>query len=161
MDEQGLKTILQEAGVRGDLIRLDVETPTVERAAEALGVAPDEIIKSLLFQCRGGECVLVIARGTARVDPKKLAAVTGKDGWRLAKPEVVLRVTGYPAGGTPPVGHAEKLRVLMDRRAAAADVVYGGAGTRSAMLRIRIADIRRLTGAEVHDLVSGESGVGS
>lgn len=161
MDVEGLKTFLQEAGVQGDFIRLDVETPTVELAADALGVSTDEIIKSLLFQAKDGACVLVIAAGTGRIDPKKLKAVTGKDGWRLAKPEVVLRVTGYPAGGTPPIGHKEKLGVLMDRRAAAADVVYGGAGTLTSMLRIRIADIQRLTGAEVHDLVIGQGGDGS
>ena len=40
----------------------------------------------------------------------------------------------------------------MDRKAAALDVVYGGGGGTDAMVRIRIADIRRLTDAEVHDL---------
>ncbi len=124
----------------------------MERAAEALGVTADRVIKSLLFQARDGECVLVIVAGTARVDPKKLAAVTGKDRWRLAAPEVVQAVSGYPAGGTPPIGHASKVRVLMDTKAAALDVVYGGGGAVDCMLRVRVADIRRLTGAEMHDL---------
>ncbi len=143
---------IRESAADAEVIRLPVGTATVERAAEALGVTADRIMKSLLFRARDGECVLVIAAGTARVDAKKLAAVTGKDGWRLAKPDGVLAVTGYPAGGTPPVGHATTLRVLMDAKAAALDVVYGGGGALDAMLRIRIADIRRLTGAEVHDL---------
>ncbi len=124
----------------------------MERAAEALGVTADRVIKSLLFQARDGECVLVIAAGTARVDAKKLGAVTGKDRWRLAAPDVVQAVTGYQAGGTPPIGHATKLRVLMDAKAAGLDVVYGGGGALDCMLRVRVADIRRLTGAEVHDL---------
>ncbi len=135
-----------------EVIPLPVHTPTVERAAEALGVTTDRIIKSLLFQAKGGACVLVIVAGTARVDPKKLAAVTGKDRWRLAAPEVVQAVSGYPAGGTPPIGHASKVRVLMDTKAAALDVVYGGGGAVDCMLRVRVADIRRLTGAEMHDL---------
>jgi Cys-tRNA(Pro) deacylase len=147
-----LEAILHEAGIDGEVVRLPVGTPTVERAAEALGVTADRIIKSLLFRAKDGECVLVIAAGTARVDAKKLAAVTGKDRWRLAPPDVVQAVTGYPAGGTPPVGHATKLRVLLDAKAAALDVVYGGGGALDAMLRIRIADIRHLTDAEIHDL---------
>ncbi len=57
-----------------------------------------------------------------------------------------------PAGGTRPVGHAEKIRVLMDAKAARPYVVYGGGGAPDCMLRVRVADIRRLTGAEVHDL---------
>ena len=124
----------------------------LQRAAEALGVTADRIIKSLLFRAKDDECVLVIAAGTARVDAKKLAAVTGKDRWRLAQPDVVQAVTGYPAGGTPPVGHASKVRVLVDAKAAAMDVVYGGGGALDCMLRIRMADIRHLTNAEIHDL---------
>ncbi len=147
-----LSDLIREEKADAEVIPLPVQTPTVERAAEALGVTADRIIKSLVFQARDGECVLVIAAGTARVDPKKLTAVTGKDRWRLAPPDVVQAVTGYPAGGTPPVGHATKLGVLMDAKAAALDVVYGGGGALDAMLRIRIADIRRLSGAEVHDL---------
>ncbi len=148
----GLAEYIRQAGLGAEVIRLPVGTPTVERAAEALGVTSDRVIKSLLFQAKDGECVLVIAAGTARVDPKKLAAVTGKDRWRLATPDVVQALTGYAAGGTPPIGHATKLRVLMDAKAAALDVVYGGGGALDCMLRIRVADIRRLTGAEVHDL---------
>lgn len=148
----GLVQYIRESRTDAEVIPLPVHAPTVERAAEALGVAPDRIIKSLVFRAPEGECVLVIAAGTARVDFRKLAAATGKDRWRLARPEVVEAVTGYPAGGTPPVGHATKLRVLMDRKAAGLDQVYGGGGAVDAMLRIRIADIRRLTGAEVHDL---------
>ncbi len=147
-----LKGFLREAGVEGEVIRLPAETATVERAAEALGVTADRVIKSLVFRAKDGECVLVIAAGTARVDAKKLAAVMGKDRWRLAAPDVVQVVTGYPAGGTPPIGHASKVRVLMDTKAAALDVVYGGGGALDCMLRVRVADIRRLTGAEVHDL---------
>ncbi len=147
-----LDGFLQEAHVDGEIIRLPTGTPTVERAAAALGVTTDRIIKSLLFRAKDGECVLVIAAGTARVDSKKLAAATGRDRWRLASPDVVQAVTGYPAGGTPPVGHATRLRVLMDAKAATLDVVYGGGGAIDAMLRIRIAETRRLTGAEVHDL---------
>ena len=147
-----LSDFIREVRVDAEVIPLGVGTATVERAAEALGVTADRIIKSLLFRAKDGECVLVIAAGTARVDPKKLAAVTGVDRWRLAKPDVVQAVTGYPAGGTPPIGHATKLRVLMDAKAAALDVVYGGGGALNCMLRVRVADIRRLTGAEVHDL---------
>ncbi len=148
----GLHEYIREAAVDAEVIRLPGGTATVERAAEALGVTADRVIKSLLFRAKDGECVLVIAAGTARVDAKKLGAVTGKDRWRLAAPDVVQAVTGYPAGGMPPIGHASKVRVLMDTKAAALDVVYGGGGELDAMVRIRIADIRRLTGAEVHDL---------
>ena len=68
----------------------------------------------------------------------------------------MVRACGtYPSGGTPPIGHAAELRVLMDAKAAALDVMYGGGGALDCMLRVRVADIRRLTGAEVDDLTEG------
>ena len=58
----------------------------------------------------------------------------------------------YPTDGTPPIGDSTKARVLMDAKAAALDVVYGGGGALDCILRVRVADIRRLTGPEVRDL---------
>jgi prolyl-tRNA editing enzyme YbaK/EbsC (Cys-tRNA(Pro) deacylase) len=143
-----LSDFIREVRVDAEVIPLPVETPSVESAAGALGVTADRIIKALLFRARDGEWVLVIAAGTARVGFKKLAAATGKDRWRLATPEVVQAVTGYPAGGTPPVGHAQRLRVLMDRKAAGLDVVYGAGGAPHCMLRV--PDILRLTATDVY-----------
>ena len=59
---------------------------------------------------RGGRCVLVVACGNARVDVQRVEALTGIVGLKLAKPDVVLAMTGYPAGGTPPMGHRERFR---------------------------------------------------
>jgi Cys-tRNA(Pro) deacylase len=128
--------------------------PTVPLAAAAIGVDEDQIIKSLLFRDNGGEFVLAIASGRARIDRDLLATVTGLDRPRLADPPTVLAVTGFPAGGVAPVGHATLVRVVLDRRAAALDTVYGGGGAENVLLRMSPRDIIRLTSAEVADIVS-------
>ncbi|MBI5167779.1 MAG: YbaK/EbsC family protein [candidate division NC10 bacterium] len=127
--------------------------PTVEAAARGLGVSEGEIIKSLLFQAKDGGLVLAIAAGMGRINTKRLEQLTGLKGLRLAKPEVVLEATGYPAGGTPPVGHKNHLRVVVDWRVLELPYVYGGGGDPKVMMRIKPTDIIRLNQAKVQDIV--------
>ncbi|HEU5425161.1 MAG TPA: YbaK/EbsC family protein [Nitrolancea sp.] len=143
---------LRQQDVAAEIVFPGAPTPTVPNAAAALGVAPAQIVKSLLFEGRDGDLVLAVLAGDQRVDRRKLIAVSGLRQPKLADPALVLARTGYPAGGTPPVGHREPLRVLLDRALLAEPVVFGGGGSDRAMLRIAPAEIVRLTGATVADL---------
>ena len=149
-----LDMILRTSGIDAELISLGKETTTAQMAAVALGVPIDVVIKSILFQAKNGALVLVVAPGTGRIDTKKLAQVTGIDGWRLAKPDVVLEGTGYPAGGTPPIGLKQRIRTIVDTRAAALPEAYAGGGSHDVMLRIKPSDIIRINGAEIHDVLA-------
>lgn len=72
---------------------------------------------------------------------------------KLAKPGVVFAKTGYPAGGTPPVGHREKFPVVVDTRVAAQEWGYAGGGRPQFLVKIKSADIIRLNDATVQDVV--------
>ncbi|HET7036629.1 MAG TPA: YbaK/EbsC family protein [Thermomicrobiaceae bacterium] len=155
MTEDGpalLGRYLRQIGAAAEIVFPGAPTPTVPAAAAALGVAPARIVKSLLFQGSGGEVVLAVTAGDRRVDRRKLVAASGLRQPKLADPALVLERTGYPAGGTPPIGHREPLRVLLDHAVLAEPVVFGGGGSDRAMLRIAPAEIVRLTGATVADL---------
>jgi len=138
------------------LIAPGVPMPTVNAAASAMGVAPEQIFKSILFQSPAGRCVLVVACGNARVDVKRVETQTGIFGLKLAKPDVVFARTGYPAGGTPPVGHRECFPAIVDTRVAAQEWGYAGGGRAELLVRIRPADIIRLAGAAVADVTSSD-----
>lgn len=162
--EQGSRGIGQERlqhfitshEIDAEIIVPGAETPTVPAAAEALRVRPEQIIKSLVFSGRSGESVIAIVRGTAKVDRRKLSRAAGLRKPRLAPPEVVHRMTGYQAGGTPPIGHCENLPVYMDDAVFEEPVVFGGGGEVNAMLRIRPETIRSLTSAIVADICEDE-----
>ena len=154
--EGRLTAYLRAHDVDAALVYPGRETPTVPAAAAALGVTEGQIVKSLLFQGKDGDTVLVIARGTAKIDRRRLAVASGLRKPQLAPPDVALRVTGYPPGGTPPVGHVMPVRVLLDVGVLEEPVVYGGGGRVDAMLRIKPADIQRLTRAEVAELCQDE-----
>ena len=149
-----LADFIRAQGLDAEMVAPGVEMPTVDAAAAALDVPPERIFKSILFQAKDGACVMAVACGKARVDAKKLEALTGLARLRLASPEVALAVTGYPAGGTPPVGHRERFPVVVDTRVAAQPWGWAGGGRKELMVRIASADIVRLTDAKVADVVA-------
>jgi len=153
-----LADFILEHDLQAEIVAPGAHMPTVDAAATAMKVAPEQIFKSVLFQTNDGRCVMVIACGNGRVDLERVKAITGLQGLKLAKPDVVFAKTGYPAGGTPPVGHREKFPVIVDTRVAAQEWGYAGGGRAEFLVKIKSADIIRLTGAAVHDVVSVPSG---
>ena len=153
-DTLDLADFIRAQNLEAELIAPGVPMPTVDAAAAAMGVAPGQIFKSILFQAADGRCVLVIACGTGRVSLDRVTALTGLERLRLAKPDLVLAATGYPAGGTPPVGHRRAFPVIMDARVAAQEWGYAGGGRPELLMKIRSADIIRLAEATVADVSS-------
>ena len=149
-----LADYILEHDLQAEIVAPGAHMPTVDAAAAAMKVAPEQIFKSILFQSLAGRCVMVVACGNARVDITRVQDLTGIFGLRLAKPEVVLVKTGYPAGGTPPVGHREKFPIIVDSAVAAQAWGYAGGGRPELLIRIKSTDIIRLTGALVHSVIS-------
>jgi prolyl-tRNA editing enzyme YbaK/EbsC (Cys-tRNA(Pro) deacylase) len=146
---EDLASYVARAGIAAELVPMDVETPTVPAAAAALGVAPAQIVKSLLFLVRD-EPVLVIARGDATVDRRALADRfgIGKKQIKLAGAETVLAILGYPVGGVPPFGYIHTVPVLLDRAVQGWDLVFAGGGDDHTLLRIAPDELARATNAE-------------
>jgi Cys-tRNA(Pro) deacylase len=150
-----LQAFLQNHGVQGEILHLEVPTPTVETAAQAVGARNEQIVKTLLFLI-DGEPVAAIANGTAPIEQRALAALyeVGRKKVKLASAEMVLAVTGYPAGAVPPFGHQKPLPTLLDPHVLTFAVVYAGGGAENALVRLDPRDIQKITGARVIDLLS-------
>jgi prolyl-tRNA editing enzyme YbaK/EbsC (Cys-tRNA(Pro) deacylase) len=140
--------------------RLDAEiiptpdgVPTVERAAAALNVDPDQIIKTLVFTDAQDRLVIAIACGTGRVDRSKLADAAGSGKLKFAPAPVVVDTTGYPPGGVAPVDLPNDAIVIVDEQVTVQPVVYGGSGTDLHMMRVRVEDVIRLNNATTADIL--------
>jgi prolyl-tRNA editing enzyme YbaK/EbsC (Cys-tRNA(Pro) deacylase) len=155
-----LEAYIADQGIAAVLIGGLGDTPTVPAAAAALGVAPEQIIKTLLFLVErphtGAQPLVVISYGERRVD-KSLLAVrweVGKKRVSLAPAAVVQDLLGYAAGGVPPFGHRTALPVvidagILDQRAAHAGIIYGGGGDDQTMMKLTVDELLRVTGGEV------------
>ena len=117
--------------------------------AKVLGVDVSQIIKCLVFIDSTGRPVMGIVRGDSRVDLSKLSAAAGASGLRLAKAKEVESLTGHPVGGVPPVGLG--IPTFVDRLVLKRKWIYGSAGSPYAGLRIKSADLVRLSGAVVSE----------
>ena len=150
---EDLTAYLAAHAIPGEVLHLEVPTPTVQTAAEAVGVAPDQIIKTLLFLA-GSDPVMVIANGTARVEWKQLAAYLGiaRRKVNMADPETVLGLTGYPVGGVPPLGHRQQFRTIIEKGVMDNEWVYGGGGTDSSLVRLPTVLLAEHLKAEIVDL---------
>jgi prolyl-tRNA editing enzyme YbaK/EbsC (Cys-tRNA(Pro) deacylase) len=128
-------------GVAHEILHLPARSSTVARAAAQLGVAPSEVVKSLVFMV-DGEPHLVLVPGHLSVDAALLAERLGAERVALVKGADVLEITGYRVGAVPPCGLARGLPAVADPDAFTPTVVYCGGGDTTTMLKIRAADLQ-------------------
>lgn len=148
-----LRTALSHQGIDAELIDLKVPMKTAQAAADELQVSVERIFKSLVLRgASDDEVAVVVLDGEARVDLRVVCKILGWKKARFASSELVLEATGYPAGGTPPVGHRRKLTVIVDQALLAFPDGYAGGGRPELLLRIAPGEIIRATSATVADV---------
>ncbi|RYP83322.1 Cys-tRNA(Pro) deacylase [Nocardioides guangzhouensis] len=115
-------------------------------AAEALGVPPERVFKTLLADA-GGRLVVGIVPVTGQLDLKALARAVGASKAVMADPAAAQRSTGYVVGGISPVGQRKALPTVLDETATAHDTVFVSGGRRGLDIELAPADLVRVTGA--------------
>jgi prolyl-tRNA editing enzyme YbaK/EbsC (Cys-tRNA(Pro) deacylase) len=136
------------------VLEFEASTRTSQEAAAAIGCTVGEIAKALIFKSAEGRAVLVIASGVNRVDEKKVQTLLGQRISR-ADADFVRDRTGFAIGGVPPVGHASRPVVLIDRDLERFPYVWAAGGTPNAVFRIAPADLICLTQGRVVDVAKG------
>jgi Cys-tRNA(Pro) deacylase len=126
-------------------------TKTAQDAADAIGVAVGQIVKSLVFAV-DGEIVMAYVSGANQLDEKKLAIAAGGSTCSRVDADAVRAATGYPIGGVPPFGHSTQLRVFVDPDLLQYDEVWAAAGTWNDVFPIAPDDLVRASGAVITDL---------
>ncbi len=141
-----VRAFFAERGLDPHITELEVSTATVALAAQAHGVEPGRIAKTLAFRMHDGRVLLLVARGDARVDNTKFKAAFGKG--KMLGAEDVEALTGHPVGGVCPFGLATPLPVYLDRSLQDFDEVLPAAGSVNSALRISPALMAEVTGGQ-------------
>src|SRR5258707_15896456 len=94
------------------------ETPvnSFEEAAAHRQQRPEQVVRSILFQIRPEEFLMVLIAGPAQIDWKSLRKFVGRSRVRMATEEEVLAVTGYRVGTMSRFGLKNQVQVLIDAR---------------------------------------------
>ncbi|PZP25240.1 YbaK/EbsC family protein [Pseudomonas kuykendallii] len=150
MSLESVRAFFAEKAPDLTVIELDDSTATVALAAAAHGVEPGMIAKTLAFRV-GERNLLVVARGDARIDNRKIKETFGGKA-KMLDAESVVALTGHPVGGVCPFGLATPLPVYCDVSLQAFDEVVPAAGAIHSAVRLAPQRIAELTGAQWVDV---------
>ncbi len=145
MSLESVRAFLSEHAPDLTVIDQGKSTATVLEAAQALGVEPARIAKTLSLRA-GDHVVLLVTRGDARLHNGKAKTALGAKPRMLGADEVEV-LTGHPVGGVCPFGLANPLPVYCDASLRAFDTVFPAAGGRTASVEITPDRLAEITGA--------------
>lgn len=150
MSLESVRAFFAEKAPDLQVVELSTSTATVALAAEAHGVEPGQIAKTLAFRI-GERHLLIVARGDARIDNRKIKdTFNGKA--KLLDAETVLALTSHPVGGVCPFGLVTALPVYCDVSLRAFDEVVPAAGSIHSAVRIAPERMAQLVQAQWVDV---------
>ncbi|KUL59715.1 Cys-tRNA(Pro) deacylase [Streptomyces albidoflavus] len=117
-----------------------------EEAAEAMGVSPDRVFKTLVAEVDGRLTVAVVPV-SGSLDLKALATAAGGKKAAMADPAAAERTTGYVRGGISPLGQRKALPTVLDASATGHATICVSAGRRGLEVELAPAVLAELTGA--------------
>ena len=150
MSAQSVRGWIAEHAPDLRIIEVEGTTATVDTAAEALGVPPGRIAKTLAVRA-GERLFLLVARGDARLDNRKCKDAFGARP-RMLGPEETLELTGHPIGGVCPFGLKTRVPVYLDVSLQAFDVVYPAGGSLNTSVEVATDRLFELVGERWVDL---------
>lgn len=150
MSLESVRAFFAEKAPDISVMESPISSATVPLAAQAYGVEPGMIAKTLSLRI-GERVILIVAAGTSRMDNKKVKAQFGGKPKMLGLEEVA-EITGHEVGGVCPFGLKSPLPVYCDVSLKAFDVVVPAAGSTHSAVRITPERLAELTAAEWVDV---------
>lgn len=158
MNEQPPASLaLTQLGIPHRVFLHEGPVTSFEQAASDRNQRPEQIVRSILFQVRDREFVMVLMAGRDQIDWRKLRQLVKRSRVRMATEEEVLEVTGYRIGTVSPFGVKNQIRVMIDASVLREEEVSLGSGVRNMAIIMQSADVRKALG-EVEIVSLGENG---
>jgi len=143
-----LATFLTSAGLWHRFVEFSEPVKTVEQASRK--VPGEKIAKSIVMVDSDGSPLLAIVKAQSRVSHRKIKRLLVIRDVRLATPDEVLRLSGYPVGGVPPFNQIK--RVLLDPEVLKSETCFVGGGDVNKLIEIRTNDILHTLKPEVAEI---------
>ena len=135
-----------------EVIVLENSARTAQDAATALACDVGAIVKSLLFKAEN-TFILCLVAGDKRCSLNKLKKIKDKKDISMASPEEVKTQTGYTIGGVSPVGHLEKIEIIIDNSLERFNELFAAAGHPNCVFKTNYNDIQKITNGNVEDII--------
>ena len=135
-----------------EVIVLENSARTALDAATALACDVGAIVKSLLFKAEN-TFILCLVAGDKRCSLNKLKKAKDKKDISMASPEEVKTQTGYTIGGVSPVGHLERIEIIIDNSLERFNELFAAAGHPNCVFKTNYNDIQKITNGKVEDII--------
>ena len=146
MEQPPASVALEEMNIPHQVFRHETPVTSFEQAAADRHQRPEQIVRSILFQVRPEEFVLVLVAGPDQIDWKKLRQLVKRSRVRMATEEEVQAITGYRVGTVSPFGLKNQVKILIDESVLREKEVSLGSGVRNMAIIMKTVDLRRALG---------------
>ena len=146
MSVESVKEYLKKFGADGKVMEFEESSATVELAAQAVGVEPARIAKTLSFKKDDG-CILIVTAGDAKIDNPKFKQFFSMKA-KMLSPEEVLELVGHPVGGVCPFGIKEGVPVYLDISMKRFETVFPACGSGKSAIELTCDELFEYSGAK-------------
>jgi Cys-tRNA(Pro) deacylase len=137
---------LEKLNIPHQVFRHAAPVASLEQAAADRNQRPEQVVRSILFQIRPEEFLMVLVAGPSQIDWRKLRQLVKRSRVRMATEEEVLEVTGYRVGTVSPFGLKNEVKILIDESVLNEEEISLGSGVRNTAIMMKSADLHRALG---------------
>ena len=134
-----------------NVITLDSSARTATEAASALGWEVGAIVKRLLFKTEN-IFTLFLVSGDKKASLNKIKKTLNIKDASMASADDVKNITGFTIGGVSPVGHVNKMDILIDNSLVRFKNLYAAAGHPNCVFKTNFQDLQKITNGSVKDI---------
>jgi len=145
--EEKLKQYLLDNHIDAEQLVFEDTCHSVEEAAAAANVAPEDFIKSICMINGDGELIVAIVKGENRASTSRVGKLLNIEPPRLATPEEIIDKTGYICGGVPGFGY--EATFLIDPKVMETEFVYTGGGSPYSLTKISTKTMQQINNGQI------------
>lgn len=149
MSLESVKKYFEENNLPLKVTETDEITDTVANAAKAFGIQEDEIAKTMGFQLKSSECILILTKGTAKIDNRKFKDIFHEKAVMIKD---ITEITSHEPGGLCPFGLKTPLKIYLDKTLKEFQIVYPAGGTPHSAVKISVELLEKITKGEWIDI---------
>ena len=146
-----VQKILQDFDKNQKIIVLNTSARTALEAAASLGCEIGAIVKSLLFKTESNFTLCLVA-GDKKASLNKIKKTLSIKDSSMASANDVKNITGYTIGGVSPIGHLNKVNILIDKSLERFDSLFAAAGHPNCVFKISFKDLQKITNGSTYEI---------
>ena len=146
-----VQKILQDFDKNQKIIVLNTSARTALEAAASLGCEIGAIVKSLLFKTESNFKLCLVA-GDKKASLNKIKKTLSIKDSSMASANDVKNITGYTIGGVSPIGHLNKVNILIDKSLDRFNSLFAAAGHPNCVFKISFKDLQKITNGSTYEI---------